>query len=213
MKNKFVRQNNHQSQTEKMDRIFCNQKACDVMIAAMKKHLNISDELIARVFQEASWSADPMSSGLKRPIQENPPVVGQKSAREYCRECAFCHGKDHSLKGCLLQAHKQFFDNRWVQAIPQEPRAYLMGSNAGVTDSLVFVFPKGMFPIVVGWISGNPNINLLTLKQSVSRLDLDNREFLLQCPIEYLTPSLGRDMAERDSKMWNRVRDAGLVQW
>jgi len=193
-----------------MNRIFTNQQACDAMFKTMKKH-GLDDLKISEIFRDASWVVDPMALDLEKTIEaQKPKMVAEKKPSPRENECFFCRGKDHRLSQCPLQAHKHFFDDYSVRAIPGEPQAYLLGEPSLFSGQMVFVLPKGMFPIVVGLIHGNPSLHLITLKQTVTKLDLKMFEITHKCPIEWLTTGLCPDIAMKDPALWARINNAGL---
>lgn len=206
-----------------MNRIFFNQQSCDAMTKAMKQY-GLTEEVIFRIMKEASWLTDPMALELKKTMEaEKPKIVDEEKpacrvtprayqahrAHQDMDICAFCQG-DHRLSQCPLQTHKHFFDGYSVQSIPKEPQAYLLSNPNYIQDTMVFVKPKGMFPIVVGTITGNPSLRLITLEKSVSHLCLGTFEVTHKCPIEWLTKSLCQEIAEKDTALWTRLDKAGL---
>lgn len=196
-----------------MNRIFFNQQACDVMFKTMKKH-GLDDLKVSEIFRDASWAVDPMALDLEKTIEaQKPKMVAEKKPSPQENKCFFCLGKDHRLPQCPLQAHKHFFDGYSVHAIPGEPQAYLLAVDelpSPFHGQMVFVLPKGMFPIVVGLSYGNPFLHLITLKQTVSKLDLKTFENIYECPVEWLTLSLCSDIAMKDPALWVRINHAGL---
>lgn len=193
-----------------MNRIFCNQQACDAMFKTMKKH-GLTDQEASEIFRDASWAVDPMALDLEKTIEaQKPKMVAEKKHSPQENECFFCRGKDHRLSQCPLQAHKHFFDGYSVQAIPGEPQAYFLGYSEDLHGRMVFVLPKGMFPIAVGIITGNPSLHLITLKYSVMKLHLETFGITNKCPIEWLTIGLCPDIVMKDPTLWTRLNHAGL---
>ena len=190
-----------------MNRIFLNQQACDVMTKAMKKH-GLTDQQIFQITKEASWVVDPMALELEKSI-----VTTKETKEEKLKLCDLCKGKGHIYDGCPLVYHRNKFAKAGivVHALAKEPQAYLMTYVTSSLSELVFVIPKNKIPIVVGIFAGSQTSQGMTLGQDVMPLDLKTFADTYKCHIEWLTPSLSRDVREWDPALYARLDDAGLT--
>lgn len=191
-----------------MNRIFLNQKACDAMTKAMKKH-GLTDQQIFQIMKEASWMVDPMALELEKMVVRST----KETKEEKSHVCDLCKGKGHVYDGCPLVYHRNKFAKAGivVHALAKEPQAYLMTYVKSSLSELVFVIPKNKIPIVVGIFVGSQTSQGMTLGQDVAALDLKTFADTYKCPIEWLTPSLSRDIAEWDPDLYARLDDACLI--